>query len=345
MDEDGQDPTARADITQLLCQLRDRPDVTYRTRSDVEGVLASLGDPAPVYAGPASVGLGHDTTGPVPTGPVPMGPVQQPMGAWPQPMGPPMQPPAGPGGGWSPRSPGGPGGSRAKWLLAAGGGAVALALVVGLVVWLSGSGTKPTPPKPPPVLATGQLPSVLLTASEVDAIMGTTNIQPDTIFERMAAEPPSLSDPSCLGAFQTGDATVYQGSGFTGVRRQRLEAKNGEDRTDLVFQTAVTFPSAEQANAFLTASADKWAACAGQTVTRTDGDKTYNWTFGDLTRTDAHIAQSKTYEGGSGWACQHALRTTSNVVVEALACNDHIGDEATRVTDKIVAKVEEQLAV
>ncbi len=42
LDEDGEDESARRDITQLLCALRDRPDVTWRTRNEVNNVLASL---------------------------------------------------------------------------------------------------------------------------------------------------------------------------------------------------------------------------------------------------------------------------------------------------------------
>jgi serine/threonine kinase PknH len=42
LDEDGEDESARRDITQLLRALRDRPDVTWRTRNDVDNVLASL---------------------------------------------------------------------------------------------------------------------------------------------------------------------------------------------------------------------------------------------------------------------------------------------------------------
>lgn len=46
LDEDGHDPTARDDITRLLTTLRDRPDVTYRTRTDIDNLLATLGHPA-----------------------------------------------------------------------------------------------------------------------------------------------------------------------------------------------------------------------------------------------------------------------------------------------------------
>ena len=52
--EDGDNEAARKDIVMLLEKLRDREDVTYRIRTDIDGVLASVGitastapDPAP----------------------------------------------------------------------------------------------------------------------------------------------------------------------------------------------------------------------------------------------------------------------------------------------------------
>src|SRR5271156_6210934 len=45
LDEDGDDPSARSDIAQLLRMLRLRHDVTYRTRNDIDNVLASMEAP------------------------------------------------------------------------------------------------------------------------------------------------------------------------------------------------------------------------------------------------------------------------------------------------------------
>jgi hypothetical protein len=42
LDEDGDDPSARRDIAQLLRMLRLRHDVTYRTRTEIDNVLASI---------------------------------------------------------------------------------------------------------------------------------------------------------------------------------------------------------------------------------------------------------------------------------------------------------------
>ena len=42
LEEDGDDPTARNDIARLLRMLRDRSDVTYRTRTEIDELLASV---------------------------------------------------------------------------------------------------------------------------------------------------------------------------------------------------------------------------------------------------------------------------------------------------------------
>src|SRR5262249_5556760 len=42
LEEDGDDPSARSDIAQLLRMLRLRHDVTYRTRTEIDNVLASV---------------------------------------------------------------------------------------------------------------------------------------------------------------------------------------------------------------------------------------------------------------------------------------------------------------
>jgi hypothetical protein len=43
----------------------------------------------------------------------------------------------------------------------------------------------------------------------------------------------------------------------------------------------------------------------------------------------------------SGYACQHVLRTVSNVVIETVACNDRITDEADRMAGLIADKATE----
>jgi TIR domain len=87
--EDGDHEAARSDIVMLLSKLRDREDVTYRTRSDVEAILASIDaepPPQPPTATDAvakAEGQLGTFTAPVSTGPPPPPPAPEPV--WQQP--------------------------------------------------------------------------------------------------------------------------------------------------------------------------------------------------------------------------------------------------------------------
>ena len=79
LDDDGDDEAARRDIIQLLCALRDRPDVTYRTRADVDALLAALDGAPPAGVNPVSQAA---TTGPL-SAPAPSwGPPTAPIAAY-----------------------------------------------------------------------------------------------------------------------------------------------------------------------------------------------------------------------------------------------------------------------
>lgn len=76
LEEDGEDEAARRDITQLLCALHDRPDVTYRTRTDVDALLASLGNTYPAAVNPMTpVATPGPLTAPAPSWGPPTGPI------------------------------------------------------------------------------------------------------------------------------------------------------------------------------------------------------------------------------------------------------------------------------
>jgi hypothetical protein len=163
------------------------------------------------------------------------------------------------------------------------------------------------------------------------------------VYEQLQTEEPTVSDTGCTGALFSAIKSVYQGSGYSAVVDQAVWHGESTDRDyTWMSQTAVTFPSADQANAFRGTSKDAWEGCDGKTVTVTqDVDHNYNWTLGSVTEGDSQISQMQTQEGMSGYACQHVLRTVSNVVIETVACNDRITDEADRMAGLIADKATE----
>ncbi|PRC46086.1 hypothetical protein C6A85_91875, partial [Mycobacterium sp. ITM-2017-0098] len=228
--------------------------------------------------------------------------------------------------------------SRAPWLIAGGAtGALIAAALVTVIIINSGDSKGPTSPPPPPPLEPGALNSLLLTPDEMDSIVGTTNLKPGEIYNKMVAEPPQISEPDCVGAQYNAVGSVYQGSGYSTVVDQTLTSD--EPTYTFVNQTAVLFPSADQARAFLSASADTWKSCANRTltVTATDG-ATYNWTFADVNESDGRIGQVVKQEGMEGYGCQHVLHVVSNAVLEVQACHDKVSDDADRIAEEMATK-------
>ena len=100
----------------------------------------------------------------------------------------------------------------------------------------------------------------------------------------------------------------------------------------------MSFPSAEQALAFVRTSADKWQACVGQLLTVTTPNKIFHWNFANPTGAPPKITQVHTQLHG-GRTCQHALSAVSNVVIDVVACGASITNEAGQVADQMAAKV------
>ncbi|BBX95602.1 hypothetical protein MLAC_08960 [Mycobacterium lacus] len=211
-------------------------------------------------------------------------------------------------------------------------------IVGGIGIWLV---TRPTPAKPKKPVPEDRLSALLLTASEVNYVMGSSNMQPGKPITSMDSSPVTLSLPDCQGALYTTQDPVYAGSGYTGISGL-VSSEPGDNYDHWVNQAAVTFPSADKAKAFLQSTVNKWKACAGKTVTVTNKSKTYRWTFADVYGQPPKITMVDTQEGADGWECQRAMSVANNVVVDVNACGYQITDQGSRIADKIVDKVNEE---
>ncbi|MBV9722501.1 MAG: sensor domain-containing protein, partial [Mycobacterium sp.] len=337
------DPTARNDIARLLRMLRDRRDVTYRTRTEIDELLASVDATA---AAPAAVPAPRPHERPAARAtpaaaatprPQPSGPTTSPApSARPQ-----------PGVSTRPSIPSGDGDvdteppSR-KRLLIAGGAALVVVIAVVAAVVIFSQKSSPAPPSAPaasPTPAAGPPPidlsSVLLGASELSTIMAAT-MQSANQTEQMLNSPGTVSNPGCLGAFEPIQAPVYQGSGFTAVRGQGWRSTKPPHR---VYQAAVQFPSVESAHEFVRKSAGSWNTCAGQSLTVTNDNQTNTWTFGDFNGAPPRIVQRRTEAGANARACQHVLSAVSRVVIDVHACGETITNEGGQIADQMAAKV------
>lgn len=329
-DEDGDDPSARGDIAQLLRMLRLRHDVTYRTRTEIDNVLAEIDAKNSSAEGPAAAAEAATTVanGSAPT-PAPKAPV----------------PPAA-------------GGGSNKRLLIIGGAAVAVIAAIAIVVMLATQGGKAKTPKAGPNSAPSagaepaagsgpaatngsngsKLDSYLLGPAEIGPIIGDQNLVVSEKAAQLRNLRATLSNPNCKAAWEPIENSAYQGAdGYTAVSGQAVHTA-GENAPHRVYEAVAAFSSPEKAAAFVAATADKWRACAGQSITMSFNGKSSGWTFGDVTGAPPKIYQQRTQADGTR-VCHHALHAASSVVVDLLVCGPDAGTgQAGKLAGEIAAR-------
>jgi serine/threonine kinase PknH len=330
LEEDGDDPTARNDIGRLLRMLRDRSDVTYRTRTEIDELLASVEAKSTTAAASSTQPAQPAEAAGRSTAPIRTGTDTEHLAG--DPTG--RNLPASDAGGASRRR-----------LLIAGGAGLAIVAAIAVVAVLVTQKPSPAPASKPGIPAAApsagaptpslDLNSILLSPTDINTVMGASNIQPTSQDEQMRAPQGTLSNPECLGPLAPIQGPVYQDTGYTAVRGQEL---NAEDHAHFVHEAAVSFPSAEQALGFVRTSADKWQACVGQLLTVTTPDKIFHWNFAKPIGAPPKITQVHTQLHG-GRACQHALSAVSNIVIDVVACGPQIADEGSRIAEQMAAKV------
>jgi serine/threonine-protein kinase len=180
------------------------------------------------------------------------------------------------------------------------------------------------------------LESILLSPNDIHSIAGNSDLVATDVMKQMDDTTFAMSNPNCVGLVGTAMRSTYAGSGYTFVRDQGFSL---EKPHIWMAQTAVVFPSADQATGFLKTLADKWSRCAGETVTLTAESDTESWTFGELSNSDAQLKQGATVEGAGDYACQHVVRAVSNAVLESVACTESVSDEADRIIDQMTANM------
>lgn len=187
-----------------------------------------------------------------------------------------------------------------------------------------------------PPLTKTKLDGVLLSAGELNGIMGSTQMKVTSELEAMTDHSTKVSDPDCLGAIYGAEQPVYAGSGWTAMRDQVVR-EPGQDNEHWVEQTVVLYPSAQKAQKFFDDSKSSWQKCSGYSVSVDDADATYLWEIDSATAQDTLITQMTAQQDADGWGCQHALSVLSNVTVEAWACSYSVKDEAATIANDMIA--------
>jgi serine/threonine kinase PknH len=168
-----------------------------------------------------------------------------------------------------------------------------------------------------PPVAEAALEGLLLSPADINTAMGAIGMTASQTNNRMEDHSAAVSDKDCLFVAAAAEAPVYAGSGWTAVCGQYL-TEPGAGVDHLVAQVVVSFPSANDAGAFFTASAQHWPACSNRRFTRTAaGQPSVVLTVGPVTNTNGTLSVTQT-EGFSAnsWTCQQALTVANNVAID-----------------------------
>ncbi|MBJ7340354.1 MAG: sensor domain-containing protein [Mycolicibacterium sp.] len=195
----------------------------------------------------------------------------------------------------------------------------------------------------PELVPANALDGVLLSANEIDSIMGTSGMTAHPRVQVMSDHRNLLPNLNCLGIWQVNEAGVYGSDGWIALRQELLRSPDTDNWNALVVQSVVNYPSTEAARDFFTQSADRWSKCTNHNVNITLNDKPLpKWRSGELTKTDTQLAIPFTRGSGNGVdSCQRVLAVDDNVIIDAQACTRDVSTvtKATAVADAIEAKL------
>jgi hypothetical protein len=226
-----------------------------------------------------------------------------------------------------------------RYLLAAGA-------VVGICILAAGCSSgghegsvksRPTTTKSktaPPITEAG-LKGLLLSADQVNAVMGASEMKVTRYRTQMSDDSATMEPKECLAVDGSAQEKVYASSGYTAERDETLQ--EGDNFAHFVEQAVVLFPSAKQASAFVAASGLQWSACHQYTHTQSHTV----WDVGPITNTKGMLSTTATQENASapGWGCGRALTARNNVVIDVNTCSADPKNTAVEIANQIAARV------
>lgn len=146
--------------------------------------------------------------------------------------------------------------------------------------------------------------------------------------------------PDCGGAINVGLPTAYDGSGFTAIRLQEYHDVPGERYEYGVTEAVSTFPSDEQARAFVNMEAERWAKCKYDPVTLIDrGTELFVNTILTPDTNAGVLTVSTLSKKHSGLGCQRALKAQRNIVIDVQICGPGGSAQAPSLVAQIVDRI------
>jgi PknH-like extracellular domain len=211
-----------------------------------------------------------------------------------------------------------------------------------------------------PAVAPAALPGFLLTSAEVDSALGVTGSKSKEKSDKLQDDNAKQQWPTgwkfpddCIYAIGPGQAPVYAGSGYTAVSTDDEVAPPppGNNEADPeVGQVLVLFPTAKEANAFFTTSAQRWPACANRQFTTPAGPDSPElaWQVGPVSNANGVLSTSLSMtmrDNGNvlmTMTCQRALTIRNNVAIDVGAVRKDPADLAVKLAGQIAGRVDKQ---
>jgi hypothetical protein len=198
--------------------------------------------------------------------------------------------------------------------------------------------TRTTTTKAPPPVAEDALKGFLLSPEQINSVMGTTDMKVTNSRDAMPDDSATMTPKECLAIDGSAQAQVYAKSGFIAERDQTLNRQEGDNLTHFAEQAVVLFPSAKQASAFFSASAQQWQACHDYTHIQS---RTH-WTVGAISNANGVLSTISTLQNppSTGWkACGRALTVKNDVIIDVNTCSVDPKNSAVDIANQIAAKV------
>ncbi|WP_082135726.1 sensor domain-containing protein [Mycobacterium sp. EPa45] len=176
---------------------------------------------------------------------------------------------------------------------------------------------------PVPLTSPDGLPALLLSAPDVGAALASDDVVVTTDVSKAWNDSAHFADANCLAIAGAAQQGVYAGSGSTAIHGQVLrEAPTAPQWSHFAVQAVVSFPTAQAAADFFTASQHGWAACSNRELNYAQPiGPPQVWSVGQTTTDHGVLAVSRVQRSPQRWACQRALTVHSNVAVDVEACS------------------------
>lgn len=192
---------------------------------------------------------------------------------------------------------------------------------------------------PRKALAPNELGGLLLSADDINSVMGTTAMVPGQTSSELPDNHNLLPRVECLGIWQVAEKTIYADSGLTGVRVQVLRRPDNDTWDSRVAQAAISYPTPEAAKAFFDESSNRWSKCTNHRVNITLNDQpTRTFWFADLSKSGTELSMTVTRNENER-VCQHALSVASNIIVDVQACGHTSTDQAVTIAHKMTDRI------